>query len=252
MSGRAHVTGSPPVLRLRRPGWRDPRLLLGIVLVATSVALGSALVTAAGRTVPVYTAAQALVPGDALGPDVLHVQEVRLGSSDEQYLRADEPLPEGLVVTRVVGPGELVPRAALVSEADLGARPVAIEPGGVLPRGLAAGSTVDLWFVPQVRGGGAGVSGSTVATAPAQQEDAAAAGAEAATVTQVAPVAATEPLMLAAGLTVAEVTEPRAGFGIGASATVHVLVPTADLPNVLAALAADGSVEVVLVPGAQG
>lgn len=41
--------------RLRPPGWRDPRLLTGIVLVAMSVALGSWLVASAGRTVPVLS-----------------------------------------------------------------------------------------------------------------------------------------------------------------------------------------------------
>src|SRR5699024_7184933 len=45
--GRAGSHGlelpSPAAVRLRRPGWRDPRLLLGVVLVAASVALGSSL-----------------------------------------------------------------------------------------------------------------------------------------------------------------------------------------------------------------
>lgn len=250
MAGRAHVAGSPPAVRLRAPGWRDPRLLLGIVLVAASVALGSTLVTSAGRTVPVYAAGQALVPGDALDAGALRVQQVRLGSAGDQYLRADEPLPEGLVLTRVVGAGELVPLAALAGETDLGSRPVAITPGGAPPSGLAAGSTVDLWFVPQVRGGttaaaAGGADATTGATVGARTEG------DAGT-SRTAPAAATAPVLLAAGLTVAEVTEPRTGFGLGSGATVHVLVPSADLPDVLAALAADGTVEVVLVPGAHG
>ena len=31
----------PPAARLRRPTWRDPRLLVGVVVVALSVALGA-------------------------------------------------------------------------------------------------------------------------------------------------------------------------------------------------------------------
>ncbi len=58
--------------------------------------------------------------------------------------------------------------------------------------------------------------------------------------------------LLAAGLTVAEVSEPRAGLSVASAVTVHVLLPVDDLPRVLSALAADGSVEVVLVPGSDG
>ncbi len=226
---------SPAATRLRRPGWRDPRLLAGVVLVAVSVALGSALVSSAGRTVPVYAAAEALVPGDDLDPAELRVREVRLGAAVGSYLRADEPLPEELVVTRTVGAGELVPVTALAPGPDLGLRPVAIVPDGALPRGLAAGAFVDLWFVPEV---------PTTAAASAPAGSTGTGGAPA-----IDPAA---PELLVAGLTVAEVSEPRAGLAVGSAVTVHVLVPVADLPTVLAALAADGSVEVVLVPGAHG
>ena len=229
MAGQPHPPTSPAALRLRRPGWRDPRLLLGVVLVAGSVALGSTLVSAAGRTVAVYAAAEALVPGDVVDAGALRVREVRLGDADGAYLPADVPLPEGLVAIRTVGAGELVPRAAVADEADLGLRPVAIEPNGALPGGLEAGATVDLWFVPR---------------SPAEPVTAAAGAARG--------DAVVEPELLVPGVTVAEVSEPRAGLAVGGAVTVHVLVPEGDLPAVLAALASGGSVEVVLVPGASG
>lgn len=229
MAGQLHPPASPAALRLRRPGWRDPRLLLGIVLVAGSVGLGSALVSAAGRTVPVYAAAETLVPGDAVDDGALHVREVRLGDAGDAYLPADAPLPEGLVATRTVGAGELVPAAAVAPGADLGLRPVAIEPNGALPGVLGAGASVDLWFVPDAS------DGLAVAAAGAARAGSAA-----------------EPQLLVDGVTVAEVSEPRAGLAVGGAVTVHVLVPEADLPTVLAALAAEGSVEVVLVPGTSG
>lgn len=236
MADQPHTPASPAAVRLRRPGWRDPRLLAGVVLVAVSVAMGSALVAAAGRTVEVYAAAEALVPGDPVDAGALRVREVRLGATEDAYLRADQPLPDGFVVTRTVGAGELLPRAAVAPEADLGLRPVAIEPDGALPAGLAAGALVDLWFVPDPTDRasasavevGSGAAGGTRAASP------------------------TEPALLVAGLTVAEVSEPRAGLAVGSAVTVHVLVPVTDLPTVLAALAGDGSVEVVLVPGSGG
>jgi hypothetical protein len=225
MTGRLGGPSSPPAVRLRRPGWRDPRLLLGLVLVAASVALGTSLVSAAGRTVPVWAAARPLVPGDVVAPDALRAVEVHLGPAQDAYLRADEPVPDGLVVTGTVGEGELVPRGLVATEADLGLRPVAIEPAGALPDGVRAGSRVDLWFVPAPRAGGAVGAGA------------------------VADAAAAEPRLLVAGLVVAEVGEPRSGLSVASSVTVHVLVPQTDLPAVLAARAADGDLEVVLVPG---
>src|SRR5690606_13585820 len=57
---------SPAAPRLRRPGWRDPRLAFGLLLVAGSVALGSWAVSSAGRTVAVYAVAETVTPGDVL------------------------------------------------------------------------------------------------------------------------------------------------------------------------------------------
>lgn len=201
---------APVAARLRRPGWRDPRLLTGLALVAGSVALGSWLVRAAEATVPVYVARAATVPGAALDAGALAVADVRLGSVElGRYLRADEPLPPDAVALRVVGPGELVPRSAVGSAAELALRPVSIPVRGELPEAVRAGAQVDLWFTPE-------------AGAPRQ---------------------------LAQALTVAEVARPQGAFAAGGTTTVHALVAADELPGVLAALAEDGRVDVVAVPG---
>lgn len=218
MSAHPPLPPGPTATRLRRPGWRDTRFLLGIGLVAGSVALGATAVSAAARTVPVYAAAEALVPGDAVTSDALVVREVRLAESQDAYLRADRPLPGGLVAVRVVDDGELVPSAAVAASGDLGLRPVAITPDGALSDDVVAGATVDLWFVPAD-----GAESGDGTAAPPQQ--------------------------LAADLTVAEVTEAGSGFAAGSDATVQVLVPVDDLPDVLSALAAEGSVALVPFPG---
>ena len=83
----------PVAARLRRPGWRDPRLLAGLALVAASVALGSWALRAAERTVPVYVARETTVPGTAIDAGSLAVADVRLGTVGlDRYLRADRPL----------------------------------------------------------------------------------------------------------------------------------------------------------------
>lgn len=207
---------APVALRLRRPGWRDPRLLAGVALVAASVALGSWALRAAERTVPVFVVRDATVPGAALEPAALGIADVRLGGVDlERYVRADVPLPAGAVALRVVGPGELLPAAAVGSAEDLALRPVGVPVTGRPPEAVRVGARVDLWFSPP-------------ATA-AHDEPA-------------------PPSQLAAGLTVAEVDRPQGAFAAGAT-TVQVLVPVAQLPDVLGALATDGRVDVVAVPG---
>lgn len=207
----------PSAIRLRRPGLRDPRLLLGLALVAVAVLASTSLVVRAGHTVPVYVATRDLVRGDVVDAPSLAIRDVRLPGDGEAYLRADADLPTGLVAIREVGAGELVPRAAVAESAQLSVRPVAVTPTAALPAGVVAGSLVDLWLVPD---GGADASGAG-------------------------------PRELASGLTVAEVSQPVAGFQIGSGVTVHVLVPVDDLAGVLAALAGDGSVEIVSVAGRQ-
>lgn len=204
------VRPSPPALRLRRPGWRDPRLLLGVVLVAASVALGSWAVGEAGRTTSVLVAGEDLVPGRPLA-DAVEVRQVRVPDVARTYLTPDDDLA-GLVVTRGVGAGELVARSAVAAEADLELRPVALTPTRALPTTVRTGTAVELWHVPPADDG-------------------------------------SRPDLLVADATVAEVADGGGAFTIGTGATVHVLVPLADLPPVLDALAGDGTVEVVPVPG---
>lgn len=215
---------APVAARLRRPGWRDPRLLAGLALVAASVALGSWAVRTAQATVPVYVARGALVPGEAVGTGRLAVVDVRLGTVDlDRYLSAAEPLPSDAVAVRVVGDGELVPRTALGSQDDLDLRPVAV-PVDVAPSdGVVVGSLVDLWFVPPADAGSDAV-GRT----------------------------AGDPRALAVGLTVDQVDRPGGALAGGGTTVVHVLVPGDLLPDVLAALASGGLVDVVPVPGTGG
>lgn len=212
---------APTAARLRRPGWRDPRLLVGIALIAGSVVLGSWAVTTAQRTVPVYVARDVLVPGAALSSAALVVADVRLADRVDGYLRADEPLPDGAVVLRTVGAGELLPAAAVGHAADLDVRAVPVALSGPAPSGLRAGSRVDLWFTPEPASGASdGADGAAL------------------------------PKELATGLTVAELSSPDGAFASGGARTAHVLVPVDDLPTVLGALAGRGTVDLVPVPGA--
>lgn len=200
---------APPANRLRRPSWRDPRLVVGLILVAVSVAAGSWLVDSAQGSTPVWVARHTLTPGTELTAQHLEVGDVRLGAAQlEGYLDATAPLADGLVVLRTVAAGELVPSAAVGDRGVLDVRPVPVtvpDPGSA----VTAGAVVDLWFVPAEAG---------------------------------------EPEVLARGLTVDEVTSSGGAFAQGVT-VVHVLVPEAELPVVLAATSGPGEVRLVPVLG---
>lgn len=219
------ATAPPPraATRLRRPTWRDPRLLVGLVVVAASVALGSWAVGAAGHTDAVYAADDVLTPGDTVSAEDLRVVEVRLGSETDGYLLAADGLPEGAVVLRTVEPGELLPASALGAADDLGVRAVAVPVTTGLSDRIVAGAAVDLWHVP---------------APPSGTGEPGAAGAGAG------------PAVLVEGVTVAEVDEADGTFVAGGPVTIHVLVGADDLPTVLGAVAGEGSIAVVPVGGA--
>jgi hypothetical protein len=139
--------------RLRPPRWRDRRLLVGVVLVLSSVALGAAVVGRADTTTPMYAASHVLTPGQRLTPEDVHVVRVRLGHQASFYLAAANGLGSGPVVVRSVQRGELVPASALGPAESVTARPVAVTVPAAAVEGLRAGSLVDVWIARKEAGG---------------------------------------------------------------------------------------------------
>jgi len=140
----------PAALRGQRPAWRDPRLWIGIVLVAASVVVGARVLAAADDTVQVWSAARDLGAGQRVEADDLVAQRVRLADADalEGYFTVDDELPADLELTRSVAEGELLPRGAVGTpdETGLVEVPVAVEPE-LVPPGVAPGDVVDVYVV---------------------------------------------------------------------------------------------------------
>ncbi|KZM79888.1 hypothetical protein [Cellulosimicrobium sp. I38E] len=216
-----------PAVRLRRPGWKDPRLLVGIVVVALSVALGSWAVSTASRTVTVYAAGAALTPGTTVTAADLRAVEVRLGTQTDRYLLAADGLPDEAVVLRTVAAGELVPASSLGAAADLAVRAVAVPVTTGLSERIVAGAAVDVWYVPEAPPTAGAEPGTAAGDEPPQPE------------------------LLVEGVTVAQVDEGEGTLVVGGPTTVHLLVGVDDLPAVLAAVAGDGTIALVPV-GAAG
>ena len=144
----AEVPGSPPATRHRAGFWRDPRLVVGVALVAVSALLGATLLGGADATVGVWAARDALARGQTVGPDDLVRREVRFAdqADADRYVSAGSPLPDGAVLLRDVGPGELLPRAALGAGRGAGQVEVPLSvPAEAVPATRATGSVVDVW-----------------------------------------------------------------------------------------------------------
>lgn len=137
---------APPAVRATRPGWRDPRLWIGVALVVASVLVGARLVGNAQQTTEVWAARSDLAAGQPVTLDDLVRTRVHLDEEvRDVYLPADEEPPEDGRLTRAVAAGELLPVGAF-EETSAGLIEVPVQLATELvPDGLAVGQLVDVW-----------------------------------------------------------------------------------------------------------
>jgi len=148
----------PPATRAAPTGWRDPRLWIGLLIVAVSVVGGARLLAAADDTVPVWAVAADAGPGARLSADDLVAHRVRFSDAADlgRYFAVDDELPADLLLVRGVAAGELLPRAALGSAGDAPGTvelPIAVEAEQV-PPSVHSGSVVDVYLLGPRPGGG--------------------------------------------------------------------------------------------------
>ncbi|MBO0827855.1 MAG: hypothetical protein J2P24_08740 [Streptosporangiales bacterium] len=171
--GTAERSATPAASRVRGPRWKDPRLVVGILLVLVSVAVGARLFTTADRTTAVWAAARDLDAGTVLTAGDVVQKRVRLLDTASRYVAGDQS-PVGYALTRAVGAGELLPAAAIQAPGKGGDHRLVTV--GVdrdrLPPGLSGGARVDVYVTRKDSGGETDspavlvVPGANVATAP--------------------------------------------------------------------------------------
>ena len=205
--------------RIQRPSWRDSRLVVGVILLLASIALGSYVVAGADDTVPVYAAAGPLSPGQSLTESAVVRVDVRLADSVAGYLPADQALPEGRVLLREVRAGELVPASAVGTAEEAGLSQLAIAVDSASAAALTSGTVVDVFVNLPVAG--------------AVREEFAG------------------PERLLERVTVAAVDTSGRGLGsTGTGTAVRLMVPVEQVPDLIAAVDLQARVTVVPVPGA--
>ena len=201
--------------RLKKPSWRDPRLLIGILLVLASTAGVIALLNSQNTTVQVYSAREDIAVGSAVTAEDLVAVPVRLGDATGAYLPVAGGVPAQGVALRLITQGELVPTSAIGVPDDLDRKPVGLSVEDPLPTGTAAGDRVDVWV--------------SLRTDTNTYE---------------------EPELLLEAAEIAELTIGESALGASRETLVQVLVDDASLPELLNALSNEARIAVVLNPGA--
>lgn len=146
------MTAAPTARPRPRAFWADIRFLLGIVLIAVSVAGVWFVVAAARQTAPVFVAAHTIVPGQAVDAGDLRVVEVALGTVEKQYLSPVDLVP-GSVALRTISADELVPVAALGDAALARTTTVVVHSAAEVPTAVEIGTVVEVWAAPQLERG---------------------------------------------------------------------------------------------------
>jgi hypothetical protein len=205
---------TPAAARLRRARWLDPRLVGGVVLVLLSVVVGAKLLADADERVRVWSVTRDLGADSRLAADDLAVRSVRLEDAATRYVSADQDL-EGLVLTRAVGDGELLPVGAVARQGTGDQRRVVVQVDRIGAGGLTKGRVVDVYAVREATSG----------------------------------QAPTPPELVLSGVTVAEDVKAGGGAfgGSGSKAGVALLVDGDEVANLIDAMA-HGDVYVAQVP----
>jgi hypothetical protein len=133
--------------------WFDPRFAIGLVLIVASVAGVFAILTASDSSELVLSARDPINPGDIITVSDLVATSVRIEGASQTYLIAEDVPDEGLVVTRPIAAGELVPASAVGSTAGLRQASVVISVSGRLAASIGPGATVDLWAARELESG---------------------------------------------------------------------------------------------------
>lgn len=210
MSPDGAATGA----RLKRPSWKDPRLLVGVLLVLASVIGVISLVGSADKTTEVYAARDSIAVGEKLSEDNVVRAKVRLGDTEEHYVTVESGLPEGLVAVQRIGKNQLVPRESLGRVDALGRKPVTVTIEESLPDQAVAGTRVDVWVaLPDARNG------------------------------------FSEPKLLLPGAEIAHVTPGSTALGSSRNTVLMVLVADNQMPALLGAQANQAKISVVWNPG---
>ncbi|HYI44846.1 MAG TPA: RcpC/CpaB family pilus assembly protein [Actinomycetota bacterium] len=137
----------PAARRLERPTWINARTTLGVILFVVALLAGQRVLVAGDVTTPIWRASRDLPAGVALRAADLAPAEVRLPDNLTAIYAGTANDLSGLVLTRAVGAGEIIPVASVVqpSSSDASAMTIPVTPEHAVGGALRSGDTVDVY-----------------------------------------------------------------------------------------------------------
>jgi hypothetical protein len=139
---------SPAGVRLRGRQWRDPRLVVGVVLVVASVLGVAWVVSASDDSVGVWVVTDDISSGNPITVDDVEAGRAQVPDS-AVYLSADDPLPASLTASRDFASGELLTQVGTVVDGERSDIRLVTLPvlKNQMPSTLDVGSRVDVYVV---------------------------------------------------------------------------------------------------------
>lgn len=195
---QTQVTALTP--RLRKPTVKDPRLIVGILLVAVSVLIGVWAVNSAKDLTTVFVARETIAQGQAVTQSELRPIEVNLGSQTDAYFT--KPLDSNVAyyAQETIRGGEFISIHSLGNQAQQDQRVVSITTSTPLPAEVGVGTKLDLWVITKTGDATGG----------------------------------TAPRLVAEGLVVNELPNTDGALSTSRNQSVHVIVDEPELADVLA------------------
>ena len=134
-------------MRIHKPGFKDPKLIVGLVLILISIAGVIGIIRINNQTYTYYTAKGDIPIGQKITPDMLVTKEVNLGDSKDRYLSREQIESGKYIAVRQIPAGEFISSSSAQENIRENRRLITV----TLDRGLAAtfkpGEHVDVWVI---------------------------------------------------------------------------------------------------------
>lgn len=148
--------------RFQRPGFKDPRLLIGLLLIAVSIVAVIGILRLGNKTAPYYKANRDISVGEKISAGDYSLIDVRLADAENLYVSEQQGIPEGAVATSRIASGQLLPSASISTQNTDGRRLATVTVDSAYASTLTAGTQVDVWVSAKQDGAGNSFADPTV------------------------------------------------------------------------------------------
>ena len=129
------------------------RLIIAISLFAAALISAVALTALGNQRERYWVAAQSIAPGMKINESDLSSVDVALGANAQRYLSGNSS-PVGVIATRSISEGELLPLSALEDSGEVSGYeqvPLTVR-GGDIPGDINVGEAINIYWVPEPMG----------------------------------------------------------------------------------------------------